>query len=129
MSTYRIRNPEHLDGCRRFRDRGRELLPGAGLVITDLDVVMRWFGPRYGLDHEGVFALLEIKRGGAPLTGGQRHTFGLLDRLFREAAPDRYLGLHVLHDLGDRWRWEGDPGTLTDADLFAELEGWPRGVA
>lgn len=128
MTTYRIRNPEHLDGCRRFRDLGRAQL-GHGLVITDVDVLIQWYGPRFDLDADGCFALLEIKHGRSSLTPGQRSTFGLLDRLLWQVAPDRYLGLHVLEDHDPLWRWQGEDRFYCDDELVAELLSWPRGLA
>lgn len=123
MSTYRVRNDAHLDGCRRLRDLVRARFPGQGLVATDLDVILRWHGG--DLDADGRFALVEVKHGAAPLTQGQRWTFGVLDRMLK-GGPEagRYLGLWTIHDHGDAWTIDGDRRRLTDDDLVERLTAW-----
>lgn len=46
-----------------------------GFIVEDLDLVLRWKGPRYGLDSIGRFRLIEVKQPGYGLTGGQEWTF------------------------------------------------------
>jgi hypothetical protein len=104
MSDHVFRNDDHADGTRRVRDIMRSRMPNArdGYVALDLDGILRWYGPTYGLDADGMVALLEVKHGDAELIPGQRRTFALLDRWLRRGAdPGRYRGWYLLHDYGD----------------------------
>jgi len=131
MTVPRIRNEDFLDGERRLRDLIWERLPPAGIregvVASDLDCVLRFYGPCFGLDREGRFGLLEVKHGTHGLTGGQRWSFALLDQVLR-ASPlaGRYLGLAVIHDHGDGWSWGSEEARLDDDELIARLLAWPR---
>lgn len=101
----------------RFRDSDeeatfqlRELLRGKrpglpmpsgrdGFVVENFDLVLRWFGPNFGLDARGRIRLVEVKREGSSLDKSQHYTFGLL-----AAALDgwpRFDGLHLVRHSND----------------------------
>jgi hypothetical protein len=113
VSDHTVRNDAHLDGCRRVRDLLRKELPNgnAGFVATDLDLLVRWYGPNYELDDRGAFALVEVKHRDACFTHAQSRTFELLDSMLRTSDDaDRYRGLYLLHDYGDgTYRFSGQP--------------------
>lgn len=144
-NVQRLRNEENIDGSKRARellwpDEGlppeQQIgLPRFGVVIMDLDLLVRWYGKRYGLDEKGTFALVEIKFGGAPLTQGTLRTIGLLDEILRRGDVERrYLGAFLLYDRPDlSWRFHGgdvvdDDGliALFDAQLVDVPIYWPR---
>jgi hypothetical protein len=88
-----------------YRDSIRVELPQPheGLVVTDLDLVLRCYGPRYATDDVGLLRLVEVKSHGARLTNGQRRTFGLLDDLCRASGSPRYCGAFVVTTDHDDW--------------------------
>jgi len=102
MSDHTFRNPE-LYQVLPFRDFLREVMPNGreGFVAEDLDLILRWYGPKYHLDSVGLFALVEIKVGNAPISIGRSKnmTFGLIDRIIRMGDKDlqkRYRGWYVI---------------------------------
>lgn len=126
MSDHVFRNPDHADGSRHLRDLIRDRLPNgsAGNVAFDLDGIVKWFGPRYGLDDEGLIALLEIKHGDAALDYSAKRVFREIDGALRRGfAPGRYRGFYLLHDYGDgTYRFGRTPvGSRISAD---DLVGW-----
>jgi len=58
-SRNQFRNPESY-GLDPFREWGRREL-GRDIVIADLDVAIRRYGPRFGLDSDGDLMLIEKK--------------------------------------------------------------------
>jgi len=58
-SRNRFRNPESY-GLDPFREWGRREL-GRGIVLADLDIAIRRYGPRFGLDSDGDLMLIEKK--------------------------------------------------------------------
>lgn len=112
MSDHTLRHPD-MDPARGIRDAIRRLCPNgsAGFVAEDLDLVIRTFGPDYGSDSTGKFALIEVKFGQTPLGASKAHTFGLIDKLLRDGDPSgaRYLGFFVLrHQIRDERPWGDD---------------------
>lgn len=99
MSTHSFRRPDLLQVLPE-RDFFRQYLPNAaaGMVVEDLDLVLRTFGPNFDMSDIGRFRLVELKHGSAGLTGGQIRTFGLIDRLLTLADPERefYDGFYVV---------------------------------
>lgn len=89
-----------------FREWARRECPGvegdSGLVLTDSDVVVRVYGPKYHLDDVGAFCLLELVTSGRKLRYGQQRTFELMNTLMRlgerlyARGGNRYRGRHVL---------------------------------
>lgn len=80
-----------------LRGRKHEPMPSGrdGFVVEDLDLVLRWFGPRYDLDEWGRFRYVEVKRQGYDLDASQSRTFGLSHSLLCE-RPDRYDGFYLV---------------------------------
>lgn len=74
-----------------------------GFVVEDLDLILRWYGPRFNQDSIGRFRLVELKRLGAGiLEEAQRRTFDLLDSVITNS--DRYDGFYVVEFDDDRHR-------------------------
>lgn len=65
-----------------------------GFIVEDLDLILRWKGPRYALDSVGRFRLIEVKQPGYGLTGGQEWTF------LRCIVP-------ILLQSAESWRFDG----------------------
>lgn len=90
-----------------YREAIRERLPdaGHGLVALDLDLVLRCYGAPYGTDADGRVRLVEVKSAIGELTGAQRRTFPLLDRMLRAVDPagDRYAGFYVVTTPDEQW--------------------------
>lgn len=77
---------------------------GCGMVVIDVDMVLRRYSPT---NKAGAFALFEFKYGdGTDMTPGQRITFGQFDRLFSAGDPAgrEYRGAYLIN-----WT-EGDDG-------------------
>lgn len=106
MSDHRFRNPQFYQVL-GYREAIREWMPNgsAGFVATDLDLVLRWFGPAYGTDAAGKFAFVELKHGSASLGTAQRMTFRLINDALRLADPtaSRYVGFYVIKSSTDNW--------------------------
>jgi hypothetical protein len=123
MSTLEWQEHGYGDTSRRLRDALRRGLPEArdGFVALDVDLLVRWYGPRYSTDATGRLALVELKHGTAGLGEGQRRTLRLLDQLARRGDTEgRFVGTFLVHDLDDCWRIGGVRGNLTD-DQLAEI--------
>jgi len=102
--TWRGDAGEHEDPRRTFI---RNYVPAQGQVFLDLDLVQRTYGTSYGLDHKGRFRLFELKKGDAGLTGGQSHTFGLIDEMLRRGDDEsRYDGIYVVKTASIDWENE-----------------------
>ena len=106
MSTPVFRNPDKFQQL-QFRDWIREKLPSgsAGVVVEDLDLVMRVYGYDRDTDAIGKFALIELKHGLNCLRRAQRNTFKLIDSLLRQGDPsaERYLGYFLLNYTDEDW--------------------------
>jgi hypothetical protein len=92
-----IRNADHLNGTDAVRELMRQQFPAPGaangLVVLDIDMVLRVYGPNFGTDGEGRFILTEWKQGTANLSGGQLFTFKTIHKLMRRGDDaGRYLG-------------------------------------
>jgi hypothetical protein len=70
-----------------------------------LDLVIRWFGQRYGFDATGTFMLLELKYGNASLGVPQEKLWRLIDGLLRRADPcqERYFGFYLVQYSDNDW--------------------------
>lgn len=101
-----VRNPERLNH-QPLRDiiAKRVRLPDRndGPVVTDIDLVVRQYGPIQHSDAEGRYIFADFKFGNAELSGGQSRTFALIDRQLRATTyePARYQGFWVI-------RWAED---------------------
>lgn len=65
-----------------------------GFVVEDEDLILRWWGPRFGLDDLGRFRFLEWKHGTAGLDEAQSRTFGLISQEL--ADSDRFDGYYLV---------------------------------
>ena len=84
----------------------REELPDGtvGFVAEDLDLIIRHWGPNYGLDDVGRFRFVEVKHGEPKIDDAQQWTFSLIDDTCRRGDPDgaRYDGFYVVgHNAAD----------------------------
>lgn len=72
--------------------------PREGLVVEDLDLVLRLYGNAKGTDAVGRIRLTELKYDNRTLEIAQRRTFGILDVALRECerTRDRYEGFWLL---------------------------------
>lgn len=90
-----------------FREWIRENLPHgrSGVVVEDLDLVIRLYGEHHGTDATGKFMLIELKFGNATPGYAQERTFGLMDSLLRQADPERrrYLGYFIVNYDNTDW--------------------------
>jgi hypothetical protein len=100
--TPRFNNPDlvQLDYLRELL-RGNQGFPMPagphGLVFEDLDLVIRHFGARFGLNDVGMFRLSEIKHRDSPLGHSKIKTFGMIDSMLRtHPESDRYGGFYVI---------------------------------
>lgn len=94
-----FRNPDKFQVLPLREYLREELPPGsAGCVVEDLDLLVRHYGMRYGLDATGRFMLIEQKHPGSFIGTAQQMTFGLVHSVLRKGDPDRerYLGYYVL---------------------------------
>lgn len=96
-----VRNPARLNH-QHLRDiiANRVRLPDRndGPVVTDVDLVVRQYGPMYHSDAEGRYIFADFKYGDTRLSGGQARTFALIDRQLRSATyePHRYQGFWLI---------------------------------
>lgn len=104
MGTPEIRNEEHFNSHQAVRKLLVDHAPGwdddNGLVVTDLDMVFRYYGPDYGTDAYGRFWICEAKKGlHSRLTGGQYHLFKQMDGMLRSMKMNmpRYFGFWLLN--------------------------------
>lgn len=135
IHDFRGDHAEHAKEIAAFRDllRGKKhvTMPQGpeGLVIEDLDLVLRWYGDRFKLDDIGRFRLIELKNGNAPLGPSKKYTFGLIDNILAYApAKHRYDGYYVVrasdknHDEATTYEVSGVQ--LTSADFISWVL-WP----
>lgn len=138
-AVHRYRGPR--EQVLPFREAMRHWFGSArdGVVIEDLDVIIRVFDPRNGADI-GSYRAVEFKMNPAwtkvgvrdrsavfvELGHAQRMTFGPLDHGLRVGLEDRYLGLWVLSYPDDAvWTVHPEPvaRTLFD-DPHVAVEQW-----
>ena len=103
LDPYEIKKPLR----EKMREQMRDAMgPDGGVVVTDLDLVIRHYGDISGAGWEGAFRLIEQKYVGAKSHGGQNRTFTLMHNLLREADPDclQYKGFYRV-EYGDV-EWE-----------------------
>jgi len=102
-----------------WRDWARENLPtgGEGMVLEDLDLVVRRYGSLANGDPLGKISLVEIKTGGSVLGRSKAMTFGVMDAILRKGDPDgeHYEGYYML-------RWNPPFYTIND-DVELDEEG------
>lgn len=105
-----------------FREWMRRNLPNgsAGVVVEDLDLVIRLYGEQHGTDGIGKFFLVELKFGNAKPGYAQERTFGLIHDLLRAADPrkERYLGYHLVNY--DHKDWDRASFKLNGAPISRE---------
>ena len=115
-----------------YREWMRQKLPGPtiadkatrtmnGIVVEDLDVIIRSYGPLFGSDAIGKLRLIEIKTCQETVKGGQHNTFRLIDQLLRAGDSDlRYDGFYVLRSNDPDW-FAADAFSVTSiADDYTE---------
>ncbi len=119
MTKPKFRNPEHFE-INPMRDWIRKNIPSGprGVVVEDIDLInngnevsdidlaIRWFGPKRNSDRYGKLALIEIKYIKKPrLNRSKVMTFGLLDKLLRKGDPKKkqYKGFYLLVYDNDDW--------------------------
>ncbi len=102
MSNHVFRNPDLYQQL-PFRDYIRQHCPGAnaGLIVTDLDMIVNHIGALVGRrrNDDGRILLVELKDMGADLNYSQSRTMQLMHKLMRKADPERkfYGGSYLLH--------------------------------
>ena len=105
----------------------KQLPPGRdGVVVEDLDLVLRVYGERFNTDATGKFMFVELKYGSALPGIAQKKTFGLIDDLLKKADPEgiRYKGYWVLQYTNENWDVSGfklNNETITKANLVKFL--------
>jgi hypothetical protein len=79
------------------------------MVVEDLDLLIRWYGKQFRQDDKGRFMFVEIKHGYADLSGGQTHTWSLIDWLLSKADPEhkRYRGFFLIQCSDEDWQEPG----------------------
>jgi hypothetical protein len=107
-----VRNPErlhhqHLRDIIAARVRHPDSINGP--VVTDIDLLVRQYGPMRGSDPEGRLFFADFKFGSKGLEGGQRQNFKLIDKMLRSSTyePERYQGFWIIRwtqdDFGPRF--------------------------
>jgi hypothetical protein len=85
-----------------------------GFVAEDVDLLLRYFGPR-GIDPWGKMKLIEFKVANGVFMTAQQRTFGLLDRILKTSCEaERYLGFYLVYTETELW---------DDLDVFT-VNGW-----
>jgi hypothetical protein len=82
-----------------MREWMRRELPGSrdGMVLVDLDLAVRRYGDRYGLDAEGDLLLLEKKEYVGQLTPGERRVYDWVDKAIKTSRMiTRWRGWNFL---------------------------------
>ena len=101
----RFRNPDILQEL-PFRKWMRNNLPHPkeGMVVEDLDVVLRVYGEKFNTDDDGKFMLVELKKYSAYIGHAQWMTYGLINRLLVSSLESyRYQGYYVVQYTVDNW--------------------------
>lgn len=93
---HRVRNADLLNNTDAIRELIRQQFPSAGrmsgLVASDVDLVLRAYGPEMNSDQQGRYLLAEFKHGNSSLTNGQNSTFRQIDEDLRAGGSQRYMG-------------------------------------
>lgn len=96
-----VRRADFLNNIDAIRELIRQQFPHAGrmsgLVATDVDLVLRAYGPEMGSDQKGRYMLAEFKHGGGALTNGQSNTFRQIDEDLRAGGSSRYMGFWIVN--------------------------------
>lgn len=95
-----IRHQDLLDAIGPVRDLMRNEFPTGqqGMVIEDLDMIIRVFSDNFGTDEEGRLVLLEWKFGTAKIDTAQIKTFSLMDKMMRNGDKQgRYAGFWLVN--------------------------------
>lgn len=96
MSGHKWRQGHGIDPLREWMRRD---LPASskGLVIIDMDVALRRYGRRYGLDALGDLMLIEKKEYIGRVTRGERHIYNWLNNaMLTSEYRERWRGIHLL---------------------------------
>jgi hypothetical protein len=96
MSTHVWRQGHGIDPMREWM---RRELPGSkdGMVLVDLDLAVRRYGNRYGLDAEGDLLLLEKKEYIGQLTPGEKRVYDWIDKAIKASRMiTRWRGWNLL---------------------------------
>jgi hypothetical protein len=104
MSEHTWRgDPNLIDPRREYL---REHMPNGrdGLVIQDVDLVLRRHGPKFMSDDIGTVRLVELKEAIGSFGAAQRRTFGLLDDICK--GHQRYDGFYVIWSATRHWETE-----------------------
>lgn len=107
MNKPVFRNPDKLQVL-PYREWIRDNLPTgkAGMVVEDLDLVIRVYGHGYGTDEEGKFMLCELKHGlNTQMNHAQIKTFKLVDSILAAGDPNgtRYVGHFLVNYSAEDW--------------------------
>lgn len=102
MGEAKVRDATKFASIDHIRDHIRANFPHTdrsnGLVVQDLDLVVRVYGPDYGDDATGRFMVWELKHGTAGLSAGQVATFRMVDRIIRNGDTEgRYHGFWLVN--------------------------------
>jgi hypothetical protein len=104
-----FRNPDKVPVL-PYREWARENLPHSrdGMVVEDIDMILRTWGPNHNTGPFGKIRLLEIKHGNNWPTAGQMLTFKGIDELLRRADPtgEVYQGFYIVKHFDADWKGE-----------------------
>lgn len=122
--THVFRHPDKTPVL-AYREWARANLPHSseGVVVDDMDMIVRTWGPSYNTGAFGKFRLIEIKYASAWPTIGQMITFKGIDELLRRGDPGRhtYLGFYVVQHWTEDWTgdfFEINSQTRLDTEAF-----------
>lgn len=141
MSKPKFRNPD-LVQLQPWRTWARVVCPTPreGFVLEDLDFVFLRFSELENrpYNHDGRFAMADIKQGDRWLTYAQRRLFGLMDNLFHQAGEGGkfYVGFYVIQwhstaRLKTLWRDQVQnlvEGTIRRESFLDRLKPYYRGT-
>ncbi len=96
----------------------------SGFTPEDIDLVFRWFGPKYQLDSDGKFWLIEVKHPGYRPNPAQDRLFSMIHRMLRKADPKRkrYMGYFLLEV-----EFDGEAPTLPKDTRTVSFPVWVNG--
>lgn len=116
---HAVRDWEHIKSIDKVRNLFRADAPPAksGLVIEDLDMVCRWYGPLSNGNHVGHFMLVEAKHGHACLNTAQARTFAPIHDFLTMSGVSNYKGF---------WRLNYDTDGGEKAKLLTLTEEFVR---
>ena len=64
------------------------------MVLVDLDLAVRRYGPDFGLDADGDLMLIEKKEQGAKVRGGTKRVYQWIHNLLKK--HEKYRGTHII---------------------------------